>query len=114
MGQVVAPGRRASAVFKAAFNIAHAAERSETEPRSLGTETGRDEVERRAAGYDSPAIRHDLNLQFFEPASLRASGDTHDRPHVRTQPHYTVDTYVWSLAIGVWSPAEQHSGYFRP
>lgn len=79
-GRRVASRRRASAVFKAAFNIAHAAERSETEPRSLGTETGRDEVERRAAGYDSPAIRHDLNLQFFEPASLRASGDTHGRP----------------------------------
>ena len=49
--------------------------------RNVAFEAGRDKVQRRAAGYDSPAIRHDLNLQFFEPPSLRASGDTHD--HVR-------------------------------
>lgn len=39
---------------------------------------GREEVERQAAGYDSLAIRHDLNLQFLQPPSLRPSGDTHD------------------------------------
>lgn len=60
--------------------------------RNGAFEASRDEVQRRAAGYDSPAIRHDLNLQFFEPPSLRAPGDTHGHayaPRLASNSTYT-------------------------